>query len=135
MNTFRNSSAEEECGGGIGIAPASHVYGPANVHVLPCEIHHTGPAPVATYFRPRQPVVSRDAGPQDEKKHPPNKIERESIEKKGVEDAKEPEKRASAVDEEGVVAVLSNRREGQVWEQKEDDPEESTARFRGRKLM
>lgn len=135
MNTFGNSSTEEGCRGGIGIAPASHVYGPANVHVLPCKIHHTGPAPVATYFRPRQPVVPRDAGPQDENIPPISEIERESTEKKGVEDAKEPEKRTSAAEEKGVESILSNRREGQVWEQKEDDPEESTARFRGRKLM
>lgn len=41
MDPF-DSSVDDHNRGEVGVGVARHVYGPANVHLLPCKIHHTG---------------------------------------------------------------------------------------------
>lgn len=137
MTSHGVESTEEQRRGGIGIAPANHVYGPANVHMLPCRIHHTGPAAVVTYFRPQSLATLNKDNPGDEilalaKKDGDEKLEtKEDKEKRGTS-AKD-----AVVDGEkkSAAAVLGKRKDGQVWEHFDDDPHELTARFRGRKFM
>lgn len=115
-------------GNGVGVAPSNHVYGPANVHLLPCKVHHNGTAPVATYFRPAggNPKESDDGSGR--------------LDTRG-ESGKETDARQEGEGGEvkgGVVAILGaagGRKDGQAWEHFEDDRGERTARFRGRKLV
>lgn len=111
--------------GGVGVAPSNHIYGPASVHLLPCKIHHNGPAPVATYFRPAdsrhkgsvEQLGKTDAGGNQERECCDGSTEQEQV--------------------KGALGILGadRRKDGQVWEHFEDDGEEHTARFRGRKLV
>lgn len=121
----------------MGIGPATHVFGPASVHILPCRIHHTGPAPVATYFRPQGPVATKKNLPQDENVDPAvDKNGRTSETNEGSKGGERSEQDISPAEKpEGVAAVLGKRKQGQVWKHFDDDPDEYTARFRGRKLM
>lgn len=116
-----DTSRDDQIRGEVGIAVARHVYGPANVHLLPCKVHHTGSAPVATYFRPRPPL-SED-------------IENTTPVAKG--DMKETEKDENSIDrvanEPNIVAVPKGK-DKEAWVEFEDNSLEHTARFRGRKL-
>ncbi|CAM9162593.1 unnamed protein product, partial [Discosporangium mesarthrocarpum] len=101
------SMSEKSNGRKVGIAAASHVYGPASVHLLPCRIDHTGPAPVAQYFQPQsQP---------DE----PSKLNTTS-EGSGFRNG------AEKNDPDGAAKVR---------QRVEPDDGEITSHFRGRKMM
>lgn len=110
--------------GGIGVAPSNHVYGPASVHLVPCKVHHNGPAPVATYFRPA------DGGPRDSGDGL-GKAEARGGQKIDCCAGNTGEEQAEGQAKGGA----DRRKDGQVWEHFEDDGEEYTARFRGRKLV
>lgn len=118
-----DSCRDEQSRGEVGIAVARHVYGPANVHLLPCKVHHTGPAPVATYFRPRPPLSYdiKNAAPAANEDDP-----------KGIE--KDDNSSDRVASEPNIVAVPKGK-DDEAWVEFEDDSLEHTARFRGRKLM
>lgn len=143
-------------GGGIGIAPSNHVYGPASIHLLPCKIHHTGPAPVATYFRPSSAaavsvasgVASDDSSAEIARSRGNGDVMAEVVVDRG--EKKElsvgGSSNCSSMDEkrmsDGVVkkaravaGALGTRDDGQVCEHFEDDAQMQTARFRGRRLL
>eukprot|EP00752_Nemacystus_decipiens_P006946 g6234.t1 len=136
------SSSDAHGRGEVGIGIARHVYGPASVHLLPCKIHHTGPAPVATYFRPRPPLAEAglrrndnaaaalagangdlDGGAATQQNNGTGVGAADSAAGSGGGDGAE----------ENTKPVVED--DGQKWELFEDDSAEHTARFRGRKLL
>lgn len=123
MNSY-GTSPEEHGRAEVGIGAAQHVYGPASVHLLPCKVHHTGPAPVATYFRPTPPLV---------KDMQETATAAETIGAEGL--AKDMEAGGEESGEPAGGADSCEGTAGQKWEHFEDDRLEQTARFRGRKLM
>lgn len=112
---------DEQIRGEVGIAVARHVYGPANVHLLPCKVHHTGSAPVATYFRPRPPLSEDIRNTTPVAKGDPKGSEKDENSSDRV--ASEP----------NIIAVPKGKDE-EAWVDFEENSSEHTARFRGRKL-
>ncbi|CAN0107053.1 unnamed protein product [Scytosiphon promiscuus] len=153
MDTYGESSdAHGRCN--IGIGTARHVYGPASVHLLPCKIHHTGPAPVATYFRPRPPLTENDGRNQHGGNTDvgddtvattavPALIEATNnngigVEASGATNAGEGGRPPAAGENAKPGALVVKEEVGcgdQDWELFDDDAAEHTARFRGRKLV
>ncbi|CAM9290563.1 unnamed protein product [Pylaiella littoralis] len=145
MDTY-GASSDAHGQGEVGIGIARHVYGPASVHLLPCKIHHTGHAPVATYFRPRPPLAA-GGGQQGN--------DGDNVAATALADAGNNSEAGSGgsgggggagenIDTQPVVVV--GEREGgeggrggaagdQKWQVFEDDSAEHTARFRGRKFV
>eukprot|EP00903_Cladosiphon_okamuranus_P006933 g6747.t1 len=154
MDTY---SCDTHGRGEVGIGAARHVYGPASVHQLPCKIHHTGPAPVATYFRPRPPLA--EGGPRSNDNTattlagangdldggdamPQNNDSRGAADSGpsdggsgggGAEENATPVVAGGKGEGAGEGGGAAN--DGQKWELFEDDSAEYTARFRGRKLV
>ena len=106
--------------GEVGIAAARYVYGPANVHLLPCKVHHTGSAPVSTYFRPQPPKDSKNMTPVVDE-----------VKEKGIAG----DGHLSNEDKSQSAVVAREGKGEETWVKLEDDTQEHTARFRGRKLM
>ncbi|CAM9273325.1 unnamed protein product, partial [Hapterophycus canaliculatus] len=160
MDTYYGSS-DAHGGGDVGIGAARHVYGPASVHLLPCTIHHTaGPAPVATYFRPRSPLTENEQG-NSGRNNNGNSIDvgdgtasatataaqTEATNSNGLGDGLSKGTDAGRdgggrrmVQRENDELVALGGQGGDIgfadqdWELFDDDNAERTARFRGRKL-
>ncbi|CAM9502828.1 unnamed protein product [Ectocarpus sp. 6 AP-2014] len=126
----------------VGIGAARHVYGPASVHLLPCKIHHTGPAPVATYFRPSPTNENRNSDTTAAAASATALAD--ATGNNGVGEGAARKTSTAPGSGENAKPVAADGGGGgdgesavgdQKWELFEDDSAEHTARFRGRKFV